>query len=192
MFRSKERWNGLAQRIVYRQTALNILKNHFDEAVSLNKKVKRFSLFKNKRKLLLSVESFLLTLAKGELPYSRATLEHWRLIVKSWPMGTVIWEDLPPERNPYHSESSGFKAKNMNQIIAEEIVKENRDLVLSTAAQGRKAFELGLSETDCELSEDLLKEIWLMGFRIAREKSESKALELEAEREANQSAFELS
>jgi hypothetical protein len=31
-----------------------------------------------------------------------------------------------------------------------------------------------------------------MEFRMAREKSESKVLELEAEREANQSAFELS
>lgn len=175
--RSKEAWNGLAQRVVYRQTALNILRNHFDEAVALNKRLPRFPASFSGEKVLLTVEDFLFSLAKAELPYKRETIEHLRKIYSCWPVGTVVWEELPAERNPYHVKTNGFVAKTHDQLCVSELVSENRDLLLSTARQGREAFELGLSEAECELSDEVLRAAWLVGFNKAKEKKEGKESE---------------
>ena len=173
--RSKEAWKGLAQRVVYRQTALNILRNHFEEAVALNKRLPRFLVVKNQQKIFLTVEDFLFALAKAELPYKRETIEHLRRIYSCWPVGTVVWEELPAERNPYHVKTNGFVAKTHDQLCVSELVSENRDLLLSTARQGREAFELGLSEAECELSDEVLRAAWLVGFNKAKEKKEKES-----------------
>lgn len=177
MTKSKRRWKAFGPTLCWRRSALNILQNHLEEALALNKKLPRFKIIKSGKQELLSVEDFLLTLVKAELPYTQAAIEHFHLIAKQWPIGTVCWEDLPPEKNPYSSERSrfpGFKAKTMTEIVAKETLHDNRDLLLSTVAQGREAAKLGLSEDDCGLSDELLKEAWKLGFKKELEKQQLK------------------
>lgn len=181
---SKSQWRGFAPTLCWRRSALNILQNHLEEALALNKKLPRFQLGSGEKLELLPVEDFLLRLCQAKLPFTRAAVEHFRLIAGQWPVGTVCWEDLPSEKNPYLKENSRFqefKAPSFQEIVGKELLRDNRDLLFSAVAQGRKAAKLGLAESDCELQDELLKEAWKLGFQKELEKqkgaiSDEKAL----------------
>lgn len=179
MSKSSERWKSFAPTLCWRRSALNILQNHLEEALTLNKKLPVFRLVRGTKVELLSVEDFLLRLAQAKLPFNRGVVEHFRKIAGQWPRGTVCWEDLPVEKNPYSAENSrfpDFKAPELSEIVGKELLQNNRDLLLSTVSQGRKAAKLGLSEADCELSDELLREAWKLGFEKELEKQKGEKI----------------
>lgn len=104
---NRHQWLNFGPTVAWRNTALNILTNHMDEAVALNKKIDGFVIVENKERKLLSVERFLARIVLAKLPYTQKAIDHFHHIVQQWPIGTVYWEDLSPEKNPYTRKDNG-------------------------------------------------------------------------------------